>query len=129
MPYTLTSWKFRSSLRSVSTAHVKDGLGNFNLLFYGKFKLLVTKKPLFDKLHDQIVQVIRLRQDAVLDKIIHTLHRRSPEFAGVCQQVKKLLDITRKEWKRTRRADELPKVPKNIGYGRRLPDVVRRGRN
>jgi hypothetical protein len=81
------------------------------------------EKPQFEKIHDQIVQVIRLRQGAILDQIIHSLHR-SPGFAGVRQQVKKLWDITRKEWRRTRgESEQVPEIPKNIGYVRRLPDV------
>jgi hypothetical protein len=38
--------------------------------------------------------------------------------------MKNLWDITRKEWKRTRGADEpAPEIPENIGYVKRLPDV------
>jgi hypothetical protein len=80
------------------------------------------QKDQFERLHDEIVRVIRLRQDARLEQIIYTLHR-SPGFAGVRQQVKKLWDIVRKEWKRTRSKDVMPEIPKNIGYVRRLPDV------
>lgn len=81
------------------------------------------QKDQFERLHDEIVQIIRLRQDARLDQMIHTLHR-SPGFAGVRTQVKKLWDIVRAEWKRTRaKAEEMPEIPKNIGYVRRLPDV------
>lgn len=77
----------------------------------------------FERLHDEIVQIIRLRQDARLEQIIYTLHR-SPGFAGIRSQVKKLWDIIRAEWKRTRSKSEvMPEIPKNIGYVRRLPDV------
>ncbi|MBW8066747.1 MAG: hypothetical protein GJU73_04800 [Ferrovum sp.] len=42
----------------------------------------------------------------------------------VQQRMKNLWDITRKEWKRTRGADEpAPEIPENIGYVKRLPDV------
>lgn len=81
------------------------------------------QKDQFERLHDEIVQIIRLRQDARLVQMIHTLHR-SPGFAGVRTQVKKLWDIIRAEWKRTRaEAEVMPEIPKNIGYVRRLPDV------
>jgi hypothetical protein len=81
------------------------------------------EKGQFERLHDEIVQIIRLRQDARLEQMIHTLHR-SPGFAGVRTQVKKLWDIIRAEWKRTRSKSEvMPEIPKNIGYVRRLPDV------
>lgn len=81
------------------------------------------QKDQFERLHDEIVQIIRLRQDARLEQIIHSLHR-SPGFAGVRAQVKKLWAIVRAEWKRTRaRAEEMPEIPKNIGYVRRLPDT------
>ncbi|MDA8416630.1 MAG: hypothetical protein M0Z78_06120 [Betaproteobacteria bacterium] len=33
-------------------------------------------------MHDQIVKVIRLRQDALLDQIIHSLHRSPWFFRG-----------------------------------------------
>jgi hypothetical protein len=81
------------------------------------------QKDQFERLHDEIVQIIRLRQDARLEQIIYSLHR-SPGFAGVRTQVKKLWDIIRAEWKRTRSKSEvMPEIPKNIGYVRRLPDV------
>jgi hypothetical protein len=80
------------------------------------------QKEQYENLRNEIVQVIRLRQDARLEQIIYTLHR-SPGFAGVRQQVKKLWDIVRKEWKRRRAKDPVPEIPKNIGYVRRLPDV------
>ena len=81
-----------------------------------------TKKR-FEELHDQIVKVIRLRHDVLLEQIIHSLHR-SPGFSGVRVQVKKLWEIVRAEWKRTRpRTEPVPEIPKNIGYVRRLPDV------
>jgi len=81
------------------------------------------EKDQFESLHDEIVRVIRLRQDARLRQIIYTLHR-SPGFAGVRSQVKKLFDIIRGEWKRSRAKFEvMPEIPKNIGYVRRLPDV------
>ena len=47
-----------------------------------------------------------------------------PGFSGVRVQVKKLWDIVRAEWKRTRpRTEAVPEIPKNIGYVRRLPNV------
>ena len=81
------------------------------------------QKQRFEEIHDEIVQVIRQRHDARLEQIIHSLHR-SPGFAGVRQQVKKLWQIVRAEWKRTRsKSEECPAIPPNIGYVRRLPDV------
>jgi hypothetical protein len=74
-------------------------------------------------MHDEIVRVIRSRHDSRLEQIIYSLHR-SPGFAGIRTQVKKLWDIIRAEWKRTRsKAEVMPEIPKNIGYVRRLPDV------
>jgi hypothetical protein len=81
------------------------------------------QKDQFERLHDEIVQIIRLRQDARLEQMIYTLHR-SPGFSGVRAQVKKLWDIIRAEWKRTRaKAEVMPEIPKSIGYVRRLPDL------
>lgn len=77
----------------------------------------------YRELHDQIVFCIRGRQDAVLDQLIYSLSK-SPGFAGVRTQVKGLWKIVRDEWKRRRaKAEEPPKIPPNIGYVRRLPDV------
>jgi hypothetical protein len=80
------------------------------------------QKAQYEKLHNEIVQVIRVYQDARLEQIIYTLHR-SPGFAGIRQQVKKLWDIVRKEWMRRRAKHQMPEIPKNIGYVRRLPDA------
>jgi len=74
-------------------------------------------------LHDQVVFAIRGKQDAVLEQLIHSLSR-SPGFAGVREQVKKLWAIVKAEWKRTRsKTEDPPKIPPTIGYVRRLPDV------
>ena len=77
----------------------------------------------YRNLHDQIVFTVRGRQDKILDQIIHSLHR-SPGFSGVREQVKKLWQIVRAEWKRTRsKSEPCPTIPASIGYVRRLPDV------
>lgn len=91
-----------------------------------------TKKPAitwrytrdqYRQMHDQIVFVIRGRQDAVLDQLIFSLSK-SPGFSGIREQVKKLWQIVKAEWKRTRSKNEpCPAIPTNIGYVRRLPDV------
>ena len=80
------------------------------------------QKEQYEKLHNEIVQVIRAHQDARLEQIIYTLHR-SPGFAGIRAQVKKLWEIVRKEWMRRRAKHPMPRIPQNIGYVRRLPDV------
>jgi hypothetical protein len=80
-------------------------------------------KQRYQGLRDQLVGAIRLRQDAAVDQIIHSL-ARSPGFAGVRTQVKQLWRLIGAEWKRGRSMSEpLPNIPKNIGYVRRLPDA------
>ena len=77
----------------------------------------------YHHLRDEIIAAIRLRQDARLEQIIHSLHR-SPGFAGVREQVKSLWRLIKSEWRRVRSKNEpAPEIPKNIGYVRRLPDV------
>lgn len=77
----------------------------------------------YQSLRDQMIELIRLHHDAVLNQWIYST-ARSPGFAGVREQVKRLWKLLRAEWKRSRSNGELlPEIPKNIGYVRRLPDV------
>ena len=77
----------------------------------------------YHHLRDEIIAAIRLRQDARLEQIIHSLHR-SPGFAGVREQVKSLWRLIKSEWRRVRsKSEPCPVIPANIGYVRRLPDV------
>jgi hypothetical protein len=47
----------------------------------------------------------------------------SPGFSGVREQVKKVKDFIKAEWKRTRKdAESFPEIPEHLGYVRRLPD-------
>lgn len=72
---------------------------------------------------ESVIQAIRTRRDADLRQHIHNLWR-SPGFAGIRVQVKKIAALIRSEWKRVRSAEEtMPKIPARIGYVRRLPDV------
>lgn len=77
----------------------------------------------YQHLRDQMIELVRLRHDAILKQWIFTTHR-TPGFAGSREQVKQLWKLLRAEWKRSRSKSELmPEIPKNIGYVRRLPDV------
>ena len=74
------------------------------------------------ELRDAIVSAIRHRQDTSLKQLIFTIWR-SPGFAGVRDQVKKMGVLIKEEWKRTRSHSEpLPEIPQRIGYVQRLPD-------
>jgi hypothetical protein len=76
-----------------------------------------------DSLRDALVTVIRGRRDLELQKLIHSIYR-SPGFAGVREQVKKMGVLVKDEWKRSRSSAEvMPELPKQIGYVRRLEDV------
>jgi hypothetical protein len=76
----------------------------------------------YQSLRDEIIRAIRTRQDALLEQRIHSL-ARTPGFAGSRVQVKKLWQLVRDEWKRSRKKTETPPaIPPTIGYVRRLPD-------
>jgi hypothetical protein len=77
----------------------------------------------YEELREAVVQAIRRKRDDELRQLIHTLWR-SPGFAGIRAQVKKVGDVIRAEWKRTRgKGDQMPEIPARLGYVRRLPDV------
>lgn len=74
------------------------------------------------ELRDAIVSAIRHRQELALSQLINTVWR-SPGFAGVRDQVKKMGNLIKEEWKRSRTATEqMPEIPQRIGYVQRLPD-------
>jgi hypothetical protein len=74
------------------------------------------------ELRDAIVSAIRHRQELSLNQLINTVWR-SPGFAGVREQVKKMGNLIREEWKRSRaKTEPLPEIPQRIGYVQRLPD-------
>jgi hypothetical protein len=74
----------------------------------------------YDTLRDQIVLSIRRHNNSELEKLIDTIWR-SPGFAGVRDQVKKFAELIKGEWTRTG-AGDMPKLPKGMGFVRRLPD-------
>jgi hypothetical protein len=77
----------------------------------------------YDELREAVVQAIRRKRDDELRQLIHTLWR-SPGFAGIRAQVKKIADVIRAEWKRARSKSEvMPEIPAHLGYVRRLRDV------
>jgi hypothetical protein len=80
----------------------------------------------YDELREAVVQAIRRKRDDELRQLIHTFWR-SPGFAGIREQVKKIADVIRAEWKRSRSNSEtMPEIPARLGYVRRLPDVGKR---
>ncbi len=73
----------------------------------------------YDLIRESIVQAIRNKQDMDLRQLIQSISR-SPGFALVRQQVKKLNDLIQSEWKRRRaKNDPMPELPHH-GYTRRL---------
>ncbi|MGK5033200.1 hypothetical protein [Janthinobacterium sp. MDT1-19] len=74
----------------------------------------------YDDLRDSIVLSIRRHHTQHLETLIDTIWR-SPGFGGVREQVKKFSDLIKAEWTRTGVGD-IPKIPKGMGYVRRLPD-------
>ena len=76
-----------------------------------------------DDLRDALLRAIRSKRDDELRQIIHSIFR-TPGFAAARDQVKKMVDLIKDEWKRSRKKDEpLPEIPARLGYVRRLPDV------
>lgn len=76
-----------------------------------------------DDLRNALVSAIRTRRDLDLQQLTHSIWR-SPGFAGVREQVKKMRLLITHEWQRSRSSAEMmPEIPKLIGYVRRLPDV------
>lgn len=76
-----------------------------------------------DQLRNAFVGAIRGRRDRDFVQLTHSTWR-SPGFAGVREQVKKLRSLLIAEWKRTRSEFEvMPPLPRQIGYVRRLADV------
>jgi len=76
-----------------------------------------------DQIRTAFVSAIRGRRDLDFAQLAHSTWR-SPGFAGVREQVKKLRQLIVSEWKRARsEAEVMPDLPKQIGYVRRLPDV------
>lgn len=77
----------------------------------------------YDRIRNGIVVSIRERRDDDLKQIIYSLWR-SPGFAAVREQVKKTRVLMIKEWQRTRsKNEEMPPIPKQIGFARRIEDV------
>ena len=77
----------------------------------------------YDDLRNEFIECIRQRRQRDLEQLINTTWR-SPGFHGVREQVKKLRELIKAEWKRSRRStEELPVIPERIGYLRRIPDV------
>lgn len=76
----------------------------------------------YESLRESILRAIRNRRDDELRQLIHTIFR-TPGFSGSRDQVKKLVDLIRQEWKRSRGCEKMPEIPKRLGYVRRLPDT------
>lgn len=74
-------------------------------------------------LRDALLRAVRTKRDDELRQLIHSIFR-TPGFAAARDQVKKMVDLIKDEWKRSRKKDEpLPEIPARLGYVRRLPDV------
>lgn len=75
-----------------------------------------------DEIRSGIVSAIRGRRDVELQQWVHSIWR-SPGFAGVREQVKKLRLLIIAEWQRNRGSTEgMVELPRTIGYVRRLTD-------
>lgn len=74
-----------------------------------------------EELREAARRAIRTHRDDALRQIIHTAWR-TPGFAGAREQVKRLGELIRAEWKRSSRGDGMPEIPAHLGYVRRLAD-------
>lgn len=78
-------------------------------------------KATYAQLRQDVLDGIRKRQDTVLETAIKRIHA-APGFAGVREQAKALRALIKDEWKRRRRDEPMPELPKRLWYVRRLPD-------
>ena len=76
----------------------------------------------YESLRELILRAIRNNRDDELRQLIHSIFH-TPGFAGAREQVKKLVNLIRQEWKRVRGSDVMPEIPKRLSYVRRLPDT------
>ena len=78
-------------------------------------------KATYAQLRQDVLDGIRKRQDTVLENVIERIHA-APGFAGVREQARALRALIKDEWKRRRRDEQMPELPKRLWYVRRLPD-------
>lgn len=76
-------------------------------------------------LRDALLRCVRTKRDDELRQLIQTIWR-TPGFSAARDQVKKMADMLRAEWKRSRGGDQMPEIPERLGYVRRLPDIGRK---
>jgi|GEM_PF-807698 len=70
-------------------------------------------RPRYDSLRNDMVTLIRTKNDRLLQELIEQIWG-TPSHWGMRDQVKKLEQLAKEEWKRTRRSGEsLPTMPKN----------------
>lgn len=73
----------------------------------------------YDNLRNSLITAVKTHQDwrvvAIADEA-----RRTPGFAGVRDQLKKLMALARSTWTRQRGNAPLPELPKRFGYVRRI---------
>ena len=80
------------------------------------------KKDREQELRESIRSAIRLKRDDELRRLIHLIWR-TPGFGGARDQVKKMGKLIKAEWKRSRKdGEEMPEIPKHIGYVQRVAD-------
>jgi hypothetical protein len=75
----------------------------------------------FQDLRDSIVLAIRSNRDQDLKQLIESLFG-TMGFSGSREQAKSLIKIIKDEWKRRRPNDEMPELPKGLGWIRRKAD-------
>jgi hypothetical protein len=75
----------------------------------------------FQDLRDSIVMAIRSNRDQDLKQLIESLFG-TMGFSGSREQAKSLVKILKDEWKRRRPNDQIPEIPKSIGWVRRKAD-------
>lgn len=78
----------------------------------------------YKELREAIVLSIRRHHNEQLRQMIESIWR-SPAYAGVREQIKKLAQLMKSEWTRSGVGD-MPKLPKGLGYVRRVPDKGKR---
>jgi hypothetical protein len=74
----------------------------------------------YNELRDIIIQSIRRRHMHEVNQTIQSVWR-SPAFAGIREQIKKIAKLIISEWERSGVGDP-PELPAGLGYVRRIPD-------
>lgn len=73
----------------------------------------------YDNLRNSLISAIKTHQDWKVESIVRDA-RKTPGFAGVREQLKKLMALIKGTWARHRGNSGMPELPTRFGYVRRI---------